>query len=69
MNPQLEDQPTTDPDATPKKPAGTYSPVTVHQEDTVGAIFLGLTTLVLLFAYLLSERRQRKLLSHPGAAS
>jgi hypothetical protein len=41
----------------------TYSPVTVQQQDTLGAIFLGILTVTLLVAYLRAEARSRALLA------
>jgi hypothetical protein len=42
---------------------GTYSPVTVQQEDTIGAIFLGIITVTLLIAFFRSEARNRALMA------
>jgi hypothetical protein len=46
---------------------GTYSPVTVHQDDTIGAIFLGITALALIIAFVRAEARQRALLAQLAA--
>jgi hypothetical protein len=43
--------------------ANSHRSVSVHQDDTVGAIFLGLLALVLAVAYIRSEARQRSLLA------
>jgi hypothetical protein len=47
----------------------TYSPVTVQQQDTLGAIFLGILTVTLLVAYLRAEARNRTLMAKLSAAA
>ena len=47
-------------------PSG-YSEVTVRQEDTIGAIFLGLVSVILMFAYFRAEARNRGLLAKAAA--
>ncbi|MEP7356638.1 MAG: hypothetical protein ABI847_05320 [Anaerolineales bacterium] len=47
----------------------TYNPVTVQQQDTLGAIFLGLLTFTLLVAYLRAEARSRALQAKLMAAA
>ena len=42
---------------------GTYSPVSVQQEDTIGAIFLGIITVTLLIALFRAEARNRALMA------
>ena len=44
------------------------SPVTVHHLDTVGAIFLGIMSIMLLGALMRSENRNRALVSELAAA-
>lgn len=46
---------------------GTYSPVTVHQEDTIGAIFLGLIAFSLLVALLRLAASHRALAAQLAA--
>jgi hypothetical protein len=38
-----------------------FSPVTVHQEDTIGAIFLGIVSIALFVALMRAEARNRAL--------
>lgn len=49
-------------DQTPAVCPGNYSPVTVTVRDTVGAVFLGILTLILLIGWRRAETRYRKLL-------
>jgi hypothetical protein len=43
----------------PKPGSETFSPITVHMTDSVGAIFLGLLALALLAALLRAQARLR----------
>jgi len=43
----------------PKPGSETFSPITVHMTDSIGAIFLGLMALVLLAALLRCQARLR----------
>lgn len=43
---------------------GVYSPVTVDMPEAIGAIFLGITVLILLVALLRAEGRNRALMMH-----
>ena len=47
---------------TPSVSPGNYSPVTVNMEDTVGAIFLGILSGILLIGWMRAEARYRALL-------
>ncbi len=49
------------PDKTPPVSTGNYSPVTVDMRDTIGAIFLGILTWILLIGWTRSEARNRAL--------
>jgi hypothetical protein len=51
-------------DKTPAVSPGTYtySPVTVYMRDTIGAVVLGVLTIVLLIGWIRSEERCRSLL-------
>jgi hypothetical protein len=42
---------------------GIYNPVTVHMEDTVGVVFLGILALALLIALLRALERNRVLMT------
>jgi len=44
-----------------------FSPVTVHQEDTIGAIFLGVMALALFAALLRAEARSQHLAAQLAA--
>ena len=48
---------------TPAVSPGNYSPVTVTMEDTMGAIFLGVLSIVLLVGWMNSEKRYLELKS------
>ncbi len=50
---------------TPTVSPGNYnsSPVTVHMKDTIGAIALGVLTIILLIGWMRSEARCRSLLT------
>ena len=48
-------------DKTPLVNPGNYSPVTVDMRDTIGAIFLGILTWILLIGWTRSEARNRAL--------
>jgi hypothetical protein len=67
MEPSAYSQQVT-PSTTHEPKPGTYSPVTVHQEDTVGAIFLGVVSLILLIVFVRAEARNRALLVTRGEA-
>ncbi len=49
---------------TPTVSPGNYSPVTVTMNDTVGTIFLGVLSAILLIQWLRSESRYRALTNH-----
>ncbi len=66
METQTNDMPTAQAAPDVVKPSG-YSQVSVRQEDTIGAIFLGLVSLTLLFAYFRAEARNRGLLANATA--
>ena len=53
---------------TPVVYPGNYSPVTVTVRDTVGAVFLGILTLILLIGWRRAETRYRKLLDQKEVA-
>jgi hypothetical protein len=46
---------------TPRVSPGNYSPVTVYLEDSLGAIFLGILSGLLLLGWMRAESRYRKL--------
>jgi hypothetical protein len=46
---------------------GTYSPVTVHMEDTVGVVFLGILASMLLIALLRASARSCALMARFSA--
>jgi hypothetical protein len=48
---------------TPSVSPGNYSPVTVYMKDTLGAIFLGILTVVLLVGWRRTEAKYRTLLA------
>jgi len=48
---------------TPSVSPGNYSPVTVYLTDTLGAIFLGVLTVILLIGWIRSEARYHAFLS------
>ena len=39
---------------------GTYSPVTVYNQDPLGALILGILSLIFLFGWMRAEERNRK---------
>lgn len=45
---------------TPQVSSSTYSPVTVYNQDSLGALILGILSLVLLFGWMRAEERNRK---------
>jgi hypothetical protein len=47
---------------TPSVSPGNYSPVTVYLTDTLGAVFLGVLTVILLIGWMRSEARHRAFL-------
>ena len=49
-------------DKTPPVSPGNYGPVTVDMKDTLGAIFLGLLSCILLIGWMQSEARNRALI-------
>lgn len=49
-------------DKTPLVNPGNYSPVTVEMKDTIGAIFLGILSFILLIGWMRSEARNRVLI-------
>lgn len=51
------------PDETPEVKPGNYSPVTVHVEDTMGAFFLGVLSVILLIGWRRAEARYQALLT------
>jgi hypothetical protein len=48
---------------TPSVSPGNYSPVTVNMKDTLGAIFLGILTVILLIGWRRTEAKYRILLA------
>jgi hypothetical protein len=54
--PPLEDQ-------TPLVSPGNYSPVTVYIKDTLGALFLGILSGILLVGWMRAEERYRALVT------
>lgn len=46
---------------TPDVSSGNYSPVTVDMKDTLGAIFMGVLSFILLIGWMRSESRNRVL--------
>lgn len=48
---------------TPEVKPGTYSPVTVHFQDTWGTIFLGILSIILLVGWIRSEKRNRTVIA------
>lgn len=58
-----EDQISTLEDKTPLVSPGNYSPVTVHMQDSVGAIFLGILAGISLIGWMRAEARYRALIS------
>ncbi len=48
---------------TPPVSPGNYSPVTVYMEDSLGAIFLGILSGILLIGWMRAEARNRALLA------
>ena len=51
---------------TPIVRPGTYSPITVHMGDTMGVLFLGILTCILLVRWGQAEERYRKLTAQDG---
>ena len=49
-------------DTTPAVSPGNYSPVSVTNKDTVGAVFLGILSIILLIGWVRAEARIRELL-------
>lgn len=47
---------------TPEASPGNYSPVTITIKDSMGAIFLGILSVILLIGWRSAEARYRKLL-------
>ena len=50
-------------ETTPQAKPGNYSPVTVTNEDTVGAVFLGILSIILLIGWVRAEARYRDLIT------
>lgn len=48
---------------TPMVSPGNYSPVTVYMKDSLGAVFLGVLTIVLLIGWRRTETKYRALLA------
>ena len=48
---------------TPAVSPGTYSPVTVTVKDTMGALFLGILSMILLIRWIRTERLNRELIT------
>lgn len=48
---------------TPAVSPGNYSPVTVYNKDTVGAVFLGILALIFMVAWMRSEAHYRQLIT------
>ena len=58
------EEPLADPeDRTPSVSPGNYSPVTVYMHDTLGAIFLGALSGILLIGWMRAESRYRTLIT------
>ena len=57
-----EHVPATD-EKTPQVRPGNYSPVTVYMKDSLGAIFLGVLTGLLLIGWMRAEGRYRQLIT------
>ena len=59
-----DQEPVSNPEAqTPSISPGNYSPVTVHNRDSVVAVFLGILTVILLSGWVRAEARYRELLT------
>ena len=50
-------------DQTPTVSPGNYSPVTVTVNDTMGALFLGILSVILLIGWIRTETRNRELIT------
>lgn len=47
----------------PPESPGIYNPVDIHVQDSLGALILGILSIVLLVGWIKSEERNRQLLS------
>jgi hypothetical protein len=56
-------------DSTPSVSPGNYSPVTVYMHDTLGAIFLGVLSGILLIGWIRAEARVRDFISRSEVAN
>ena len=61
MSKDEENVPTSE-DKTPLVSPGNYSPVTVYMEDTLGTVFLGILTLIMLIGWRRAELHNRRLM-------
>jgi hypothetical protein len=52
-----------DKEQTPVVNPGNYSPVTIHVGETVGAVFLGILSIILLIGWRRAETRYRNLIA------
>lgn len=48
---------------TPQVKPGIYNPVSVHVQDTLGSLILGIISIMLLIGWMKAEERNRRLLS------
>ena len=56
----------TNEESTPHVSPGTYSPVTVYTQDSIGAIFLGVFATIFLIGWMKAQARYRALASTQG---
>jgi len=49
---------------TPSVSLGTYSPVTVYMEDSIGAVFPDILAMIFLIGWRRAESRNRRLMDH-----
>jgi hypothetical protein len=56
-------------DSTPSISPGNYSPVTVYMHDTLGAIFLGVLSGILLIGWIRAEARFRNFITQSEVAN
>lgn len=53
---------------TPEVRPGTYSPVTVHLQDTMGTLLLGILSIILLVGWIRAEKRNRSEINQKSEA-
>jgi len=58
-----ENQNSTQQNSIPSVSPGNYSPVTVYMKDTIGVIFMGIFSLLLLIGWMRAETRNRRLIT------